>query len=69
MLPLIGFNPLGRFDDISAKGMALALGIHITIFDVTKADGPLQWPASEQLRETHCALKLLKCNVHFDLLY
>ena len=68
VLPVTGFNPLGWFDDISAKGVADAFGVHVTIFDVTtKADEPLQWPASEQLKETHCALKLLKCDVHFDL--
>lgn len=69
MLPLTGTNPRGWFDDVYARAMADALGITITICDVTTADRPLERPQPATVTEINANLKLLKCDVHFDLLY
>lgn len=65
ILPLASKNPLTWMDDISAKGLVAALGIGLTVLDISgNVKDALTWPHGA--KQVH--LRLLRNGCHYDLL-
>ena len=65
ILPLANENQLTWMDEVSAKGLVAALGIGLSVFDMSgNVKDVTTWPHDAQ--QVH--LKLLRNGCHYDLL-